>query len=73
MFEGKGIAQPHGSAVSPDGRTVYVSSRNLRGEYVSTSAGQVGTVVAIDVATQTIAAVIDVGKGTSGVGARTGR
>ncbi|MEM6783863.1 MAG: YncE family protein [Bacteroidota bacterium] len=31
--EGRGLAEPHGSAVSPDGRYLYVSNRNLKGTY----------------------------------------
>ena len=31
--EGRGLAEPHGSAVSPDGRFLYVSNRNLKGTY----------------------------------------
>ena len=32
-IEGKGLAEPHGIAVRPDGRYVYVSNRNLKGTY----------------------------------------
>ena len=69
VLEGNGIAQPHGTAVSPDGATVYVSNKNLRGEY----SGAGGTVVAIDVATQSIKAIIETGKGSAGIGTRTWR
>ena len=33
-IEGEGLAQPHGIAVRPDGRYVYVSNRNLNSAYV---------------------------------------
>ena len=32
-IEGEGLAEPHGIAVRPDGRYVYVSNRNLKGTY----------------------------------------
>ena len=31
--EGRGLAEPHGSAIRPDGRYLYVSNRNLKGAY----------------------------------------
>jgi YVTN family beta-propeller protein len=31
--EGRGLAEPHGSAIRPDGRYLYVSNRNLKGTY----------------------------------------
>lgn len=60
------IAEPHGSAVSPDGRTVYISSNNTRGAYGGEGAG--GTVVAIDVATRRVQAVAQTGANTTGLG-----
>lgn len=33
VIRGEGIAEPHGAAVTPDGTTVFISSRNLEGEY----------------------------------------
>jgi DNA-binding beta-propeller fold protein YncE len=70
VLEGNGIAQPHGSAVSPDGATVYVSNKNLRGDYTGNGGADVGTVVAIDVATQAVKAIIEVGRGSAGIGTR---
>jgi DNA-binding beta-propeller fold protein YncE len=73
VLEGNGIAQPHGTAVSPDGATVYVSNKNLRGEYTGRGGTQVGTVVAIDVATQSVKAIIETGEGSAGIGTRAWR
>ena len=84
VIRGNGIAQPHGVAVSPDGRYVYISNNNLRPSAAAghemhaapatpaTPAGK-GTVVVIDVATRTIAHVIEVGNNASGIGTRTPR
>lgn len=33
LIEGEGLAEPNGSAVSPDGRYVYVTNNNLQGTY----------------------------------------
>ncbi len=33
VIHGEGLAQPHGSAISPDGRFVYISNRNEQGDY----------------------------------------
>lgn len=60
------ISEPHGSAVSPDGRTVYISNNNTRGTYGGEGAG--GTVVAIDVATRQVRAVVQTGANTTGLG-----
>jgi YVTN family beta-propeller protein len=73
VLEGNGIAQPHGTAVSPDGATVYVSNKNLRGEYPGRGGTEVGTVVAIDVATQSVKAIIETGEGSAGIGTRAWR
>ncbi|HUP18401.1 MAG TPA: YncE family protein [Gemmatimonadota bacterium] len=65
---GRGLAQPHAAAMSPDGSTVFVSNNNLRGTYVPEGGGPpVGTVVAIDVASREIVAVIEVGPNATGL------
>ena len=63
------LAEPHGSAVSPDGNTVYVSGRNVAGTYQSISGDQArpGTVVAIDIDTHSVIAVIEVGRYAAGM------
>lgn len=62
-IEGPGLAEPWGVALSGDGRRLYVSNNNARG----TRPGPNGTVVVIDTATRAIVAVIDVGRGPTGI------
>lgn len=81
VIRGDGIAQPHGSAVSPDGRYVYVASRNLKMPEGHTKAthvyhprydlgdnAHVGTVVVIDTETREIVKGIEVEDYASGLG-----
>lgn len=81
VIRGDGIAQPHGSAVSPDGSYVYIASRNLKMPEGHTKAAHVyhprydlgdnahiGTVVVIDTDTQEIAKVIEIENYGSGLG-----
>lgn len=63
VVEGEGLAEPHGAAVSSDGRYVFISNNNLAGAYP----GGTGTVVAIDRARRQIVAVIPVGANAAGV------
>lgn len=73
VVKGNGIAEPHGSAVSADGRWVYVSNNNLKGEYTpraGKSGHPVGTLVIIDAATDSIAGVVEVGHDPTGIGTR---
>jgi len=78
---GNGLAQPHGSAASPDGRYVYISSRNLEMSEDQSRAGHVytprydlgdnsraGTVVVIDTESQEIVKVIEIEGYGSGLG-----
>ncbi len=70
MISGDGIAEPHGSAVSTDGRWVYISNNNLKGEYEPPGGAEpTGTVVVIDTRTNEIAKVIPVGLNAAGLGA----
>lgn len=75
VIEGNGVAQPHGSAVSPDGSKIYVSNRNLRGEYTPMTDLEgdavAGTVVVIDVGTKAIVKIIEVGAYPAGIGTNT--
>jgi YVTN family beta-propeller protein len=65
---GRGIAQPHGAAPSPDGRWMFVSNNNLEGTYVATgSEPGVGTVDVIDTGTREIVGVIEVGPNATGL------
>ncbi|HEY0674031.1 MAG TPA: beta-propeller fold lactonase family protein [Longimicrobiales bacterium] len=86
VMRGPGIAQPHGTAVSPDGRWVYVSNNNLSApagsgqgahamhaaQAAATPAGA-GTIVVIDAHSRRIAKVIEVGHNASGIAVRTMR
>lgn len=64
------LIEPHGSAVSTDGRTVYVSSRNLAGDYHGMGSDErPGTVVAIDVESREVTSVIEVGRYAAGMAA----
>jgi len=78
-IEGEGLVEPHGSAISADGRTLWVSGRNTEGVYPSTiartsaAAGEplpAGTVVAIDTETREVVTVIEVPAYAAGIGAR---
>ncbi len=61
IVQGKGLAEPHGVAISPDGKTVYISNHNLQGAYQPETArpGGTGTVVVIDRTSGKIAKVIE--------------
>ena len=81
VIEGDGLAQPHGAAVSPDGRFVYIASRNLempeghsKYEHMYTPRYDVGdnaraaTVVVIDTETQEIVKIIEIEGYGAGLG-----
>jgi len=61
------LVEPHGSAVSNDGRTMFVSARNTAGTY---GTGAPGTVLAIDVPSRTVRWVAEVGAYAAGVDVR---
>ena len=71
---GDGISQPTGTAVSTDGRYVYVANRNPPGpdayqpRHTFESSQQTGTVVVIDTTTDTVVRVIEVGSSADGLG-----
>ncbi|MDH3297996.1 MAG: beta-propeller fold lactonase family protein [Gemmatimonadota bacterium] len=86
VIEGNGIAQPHGSAVSPDGRYAYIASRNLKMPEGHTKSAHVykprydlgdnahiGTVIVIDTSTRTIVRIIEIEDYGSGLGTATRR
>ncbi|HEU5303031.1 MAG TPA: YncE family protein [Gemmatimonadales bacterium] len=65
------FAQPHGVALSPDGRYVFVSNRHQLGgahEHQGRQPTGRGTVVSICAATQTVDKVITVGNYAAGMG-----
>ena len=81
VIEGNGLAQPHGAAISPDGRFAYISSRNLEMSEDPSRSGHVytprydlgdntraGTVVVIDTDSQEIVKVIEIEGYGSGLG-----
>ena len=86
VLKGKGVAQPHGTALSPDGRWVYVSNNNLNlpaGSVAHAMHGGApapalqpagpGTIVVIDAKSLEIAKVIEVGHNAAGIAVRTVR
>ena len=86
VFAGEGLAEPHGSAISADGRYLWVSGRNTNADYVgdgipktsdlTVEGGEpmpAGTVVAIDTTTGQIVTVLEVPAYAAGVGARAAR
>lgn len=67
-IEGEGLAQPHGAAASADGRWVFVSNNNTRGDYAPKGDDpKAGTVVVIDTTTMEVVAVIEVGAQAAGL------
>lgn len=76
VISGRGIAQPHGSALSPDGRFLYISSNNVSGFYSPRydlgDNANVGTVAVIDTGSRRIVKVIEVGRNASGLGSVAG-
>lgn len=78
IIEGDGLAQPHGSAVSHDGRHVYITNRNTDGSYTprhdfgdNTQSGATdGTVVVVEAATNLIVKVLELGTLPAGAHAR---
>ena len=71
VIEHPALIEPHGSAISPDGETVYISSRNVAGTYRAANGGdsRPGTVVAIDAESHEVVAVIEVGRYAAGMSA----
>lgn len=71
VIEGNGLAQPHGAALSRDGKYLYITSNNLDGTYQpegATPNERPGTVTVINTETRTIEKIIEVGNYASGIG-----
>jgi YVTN family beta-propeller protein len=68
-IEGDGLAQPHGTVLSPDGRYLFVSNNNRKGTYTPEGdTPDAGTVTVIDTKTNEITKVIEVGTYPTGIG-----
>ncbi len=66
---GKGLAQPHGAVLSPDGRYLFVSNNNRNGTYTPSGDNpDAGTVTVIDTKSHDIVKVIEVGTYPTGIG-----
>jgi DNA-binding beta-propeller fold protein YncE len=66
---GNGLAQPHGSALSPDGRYLFVTNNNKNGDYTPTGDDpKSGTVVVIDTESREIVSVLETGRNPTGIG-----
>jgi len=66
---GNGLAQPHGSALSPDGRFLFVTNNNQKGDYTpSGDDPKAGTLVVIDTESQEIVRVLETGRNPTGIG-----
>ncbi|WP_456425156.1 hypothetical protein [Rhodocaloribacter sp.] len=74
VIEGPGLSQPHGTALSPDGKRLYVSNNNLKGAYTPrypfVDAPPPGVVTVIDTATNTVVKALEVGAYAAGMGTR---
>lgn len=72
VIEGEGLAQPHGAALSADGKYLYVTNNNLDGTYNpeggSGDKELPGTVTVINTETRTIEKVLEVGRYPTGIG-----
>lgn len=68
------LAEPHGSAISHDGRYLFVAGRNLAGSYKTQgkwkNGAEMGTVTVIDTATREVVKVLEVPPYAAGVGAQ---
>ena len=72
VISGEGLSEPHGIAVTPDGRRLFVSSRNVKGAYTPREAlgfdEPNGVIAVIDPASRRILQVIEVAPYAAGLG-----
>jgi DNA-binding beta-propeller fold protein YncE len=73
VIEGEGIAEPHGSAMSADGKYLYISNNNREGTYKPDHVSEEdppGTITVINTETNKIEKIIEVETYPSGIGTR---
>jgi len=74
VIDGNGLAQPHGSALSANGKYLFISNNNRQGTYkTDTSPGgddPPGTITVINTETYSIEKIIEVDAYPSGIGTR---
>jgi len=70
VIEGEGLAQPHGAALTANGKYLFVSNNNRQGTYNpdGRTEGFYGTVTVINTETHKIERVIEVGSYATGIG-----
>ncbi|HEU4699370.1 MAG TPA: YncE family protein [Gemmatimonadales bacterium] len=75
VIKGNGLAEPHGIAITGDGKQVFVSNHNGQGVYAPKAprAAGTGTVVVIDRATKRITKVIETEADAQGLSIQGGR
>ncbi len=70
----EGLSEPHGAAISPDGRNVYISNNNLNGAYPGRYKWQdghlPGIIAVIDSESREITKMLEVGPNPTGLGTR---
>ena len=70
----EGLSEPHGAAISPDGRTVYISNNNLNGAFNGRYMWQdeylPGAIAVIDSESREITRMLEVGPNPTGLGTR---
>lgn len=71
VIEGEGLSQPHGAALSSDGKYLFVTSNNKNGGWKAEgvqSENPMGNVTVIDTGKREIVKVIKAGMNTTGIG-----
>jgi len=69
-LQGNGVASPHGSTVTSDGKYVFISNQNTNGDYqppFRDDAASVGTITVFDATTHALVKTIEVGTSPSGI------
>ena len=70
----EGLSEPHGAAISPDGRNVYISNNNLNGaypgRYIWRDGHLPGVIAVIDSESREITKMLEVGPNPTGLGTR---